>query len=316
MSTIINGNNSQFFKGVPDNPASFSEEGRESNIKYLQEYNRDLQNEFAERISSNIGINDTLFQNSAAALSISALSEEELERARAACDNHPVSALYRNDIAIRKNAEDGYRIGQVEFTEEEFLSARNLMTEVGSQLKTGYLSYRDYAKMEMAEKVVEYCAAGSFSKEQAEVIGRAMRDYNDKLIRRQNDLLANRDYIENEDTESGKYFGVQVSISKEAKDLFNMNPNLNYSSTDIATNKHLIDTIRDSIRVIDISDKSDVSKIKSAYQSIMEPVYRSRHPFQSVRDREAVEDALSRDVDDLLKMIDFAGKWNLCFPGR
>ena len=311
MSTIINGIN-QIYNGIQGNPNYFSIETQENNeraLKTSEEYNKGLQNVFTDKICSNAGASDALLQNASYTLSISALSTEELEKAREQWDNHPVSALYRNDIPIRKNADDGYKIGQVTFTEEEFSAAHNLINDVGSQLKTGYLSYRDYAKMEMAEKVVEKCASENFNEEQANVIVRAMKDYNDSLIRTQRDLLTNRDYIENTDMDSGKYFGVQVSISKEVKDLLNMNPNLMYSSTDIATNNDLINRIRDSIRAIDISDKNDVNNIKSNYKSIMEPVYTANHPSQSTRDKDAVEDVLSRDVNDLFKLLDVAERW-------
>ena len=269
-------------------------------------YQNSLQKKIIDNISDNMEISNTLSQDAAVTLSISALSTDELEEVRKSWDNHPVSHLYKTEVPVNKNSDGIYKIGKVDFSEDEFLAARSLITDIGNQLKKGYLSYRDYAKMEMAEKVVDKCAHEGFSEEQAQVICRAMKDYNSNLIKNQNEILAKRDIIHNDDPKSGKYFGVQVSISKEARELYNMSANLKYADTDIATNQELIDEIREGIRREDVTGKDMVDRIKQFYQSLMKPVYSSQYPFQRESD---VNDAITHDIDDLMRMIDYSKEW-------
>ena len=159
---------------------------------------------------------NTLGEGASATLEISALGAEELEKARKACENYHVSYLYKTELPIQKNDEGVYRIGKVDFTEEEFGAAQSLIKGMGSQLKTGYLSYRDYAKMEMAETLVDKTASANFNEEQVAVINKAMRDYNERLIKTQNSMLASTPHRENEDSASGKYFGIMAEVPRGA----------------------------------------------------------------------------------------------------
>ena len=241
---------------------------------------------------SNIAFGDT-----AATLSISALGAEELEKVRDSWNNKPVSALYKTELPISKNSEGVYKIGGVSFTEEEFGAARKLVTDVGSQLKAGYLSYRDYAKMEVAQKVVDANASKSFSADQAQVISRAMKDYNNNLVERQNEMLSARSTRANDDPESGRYFGVEVLVPGSVME----SGSARYASTDIATDKDLVKELQDSIRGVDISDKNAKANLKSLYQGIMKSVYKTQYPFQRESD---IDDALDRDVKELIALID------------
>lgn len=247
----------------------------------------------------------------AATLSISALSVEELEKARKDCENYHVSYLYKTDLPIQRNDEGVYRIGKANFTEEEFDAAQSLVKGMCSQLKTGYLSYRDYAKMEMAESLVDKVASANFSEEQVAVINKAMRDYNERLIKTQNSMLASTRHKENEDSVSGKYFGIMAEVPKEVIDLhkglygdiFNGD---DWASTDVATNQDLIDSLRSVIRDTDVTDKSNVDMLKSAYIDLMKPVYSVQYQFQRSAD---VSDTISRDIEDFMRMINFVDKW-------
>ena len=253
-----------------------------------------LQKAIHEKLSdrSNVAFGDT-----AATLSISALGAEELEKVRDSWNNHPVSSLYRTEIPINKNAEGEYKIGGVSFTEEEFTAARELVTDTSSQLKTGYLSYRDYAKMEVAQKVVGERAAKGFSADQAKVISRAMKDYNSSLVERQNEILSGRTTRVNNDPESGRYFGVEVLVPGSAT----QSGNARYASNDIATDRELIKTLRDSIGAVNITGKNAASEIKALYQKIMKPVYAAQYPFPRESD---INDALDKDVKELMALID------------
>ena len=259
-----------------------------------------LQNAVAEKLSDKSNIN-TAFSDTAATLSISALGAEELEKVRDSWNNHPVSALYEKDIPVSKNAEGVYKIGGASFNDEELSAARDLITGVGSQLKNGYLSYRDYAKMEVAQKVVDNRAYEGFNDDQAKAISKAMKDYNNNLIRTQERMLANKKTENNDDPESGKYFGIEVHVPNEVRKSTN-----EYASTDIATNRDLIANIRDNIRNTDISDKNAVNKLMASYEDMMRPAYNAQYPVQL---KTNVDDVISRDVNDLMKLIDFSEKW-------
>ena len=260
----------------------------------------DLQNAVAEKLSDKSKIN-TAFSDTAATLSISALGAEELEKVRDSWNNHPVNALYEKDIPVSKNAEGVYKIGGASFNDEELSAARDLITGVGSQLKNGYLSYRDYAKMEVAQKVVDNRAYEGFNDDQAKAISKAMKDYNNNLIRTQERMLANKKTKTNDDPESGKYFGIEVHVPNEVRKSTN-----EYASTDIATNRDLVANIRDSIRNTDLSDKNAVNRLIASYEDMMRPAYNAQYPDQL---KSNVDDVISRDVNDLMKLIDFSEKW-------
>ena len=259
-----------------------------------------LQNAVADKLSDKSNIN-TAFSDTAATLSISALGAEELEKVRDSWNNHPVSALYEKDIPVSKNAEGVYKIGGASFNDEELSAARDLITGVGSQLKNGYLSYRDYAKMEVAQKVVDECASKGLNEDQAKAVSKAMKDYNNNLVRTQERLLANKKTKTNDDTTSGNYFGIEVHVPNEVRKSTN-----EYASTDIATNRDLIANIRDNIRNTDISDKNAVNKLMASYEDMMRPAYNAQYPDQL---KSNVDDVISRDVNDLMKLIDFSEKW-------
>lgn len=284
-------------------------------VEKSTEYQSKVQAAFIEKIglqgdNSSDSFN-TLGEGASATLEISALGAEELEKARKACENYHVSYLYKTELPIQKNDEGVYRIGKVDFTEEEFGAAQSLIKGMGSQLKTGYLSYRDYAKMEMAETLVDKTASVNFNEEQVAVINKAMRDYNERLIKTQNSMLASTPHRENEDSASGKYFGIMAEVPREVMDVHkglygDRFSGTNLASTDVATNQDLTDSLRSSIRDTDVTDKSSVERLKSTYRDMMRPVYSVQYPFQRSAD---VSDVISRDVDDLMKMIDYANKW-------
>ncbi|WP_029231580.1 hypothetical protein [Butyrivibrio sp. VCB2006] len=259
-----------------------------------------LQNAVADKLSDKSNIN-TAFSDTAATLSISALGAEELEKVRDSWNNHPVSALYEKDIPVSKNAEGVYKIGGASFNDEELSAARDLITGVGSQLKNGYLSYRDYAKMEVAQKVVDNRAYEGFNDDQAKAISKAMKDYNNNLIRTQERMLANKKTKTNDDPESGKYFGIEVHVPNEVRKSSN-----EYASTDIATNQDLIANIRYNIINTDFSDKETVNKLKASYDELMRPAYNAQYPDVL---KVNVDDVISKDISDFLKLVEYADKW-------
>ena len=110
--------------------------------------------------------------------------------------------------------------------------------------------------MEVAQKVVDDLASKNFREDQAKVISRAMKDFNDNLLNTQDRMLANKKIRTNDDPSSGKYFGIEVHVPEEVRKAAN-----EYASTDIAKDRDLIANLRDNIRNTDISNKNAVKKL-------------------------------------------------------
>ena len=156
--------------------------------------------------------------------------------------------------------------------------------------------------MEVAQKVVDKCATEGFNEDQAKAISKAMKDYNNNLIRTQERLLANKQTKTKDDSASGKYFGIEVHVPNEVRKSTN-----EYASTDIATNNDLINKLRDSIKSLDINDKDSVYKYKAQYEEIMRPVYTTQYPLQRNSD---IDDIISKDVNEILEFYSNQDKNN------
>ena len=70
--------------------------------------------------------------------------------------------------------------------------------------------------------------------------------------------------------------------------------------------RDLVANIRDSIRNTDLSDKNAVNRLIASYEDMMRPAYNAQYPDQL---KSNVDDVISRDVNDLMKLIDFSEKW-------
>lgn len=281
------------------------------------DYTSKLQSLFTEKISeikqnSNTQV-DALGTESVVKVEISALGAEELEKARQSWNNHPVSSLYRTDIPISTNAEGMYRIGKVDFSEEEFESARNLVTGIASQLKQGTLGYGDHTKMALAESLADKCASVAFSDDQRQVIVKAMKDYNEKLINQNNELLSTSNYVENNDESAKQYWGLRAVIPEAAKDamqsLFGRRPTATTAVTSVATNSDLIEALQQKIKEVDLTDKEGMDKFKSYYKAAMKPVYDAQYPEEM---RSNSKSSIEQDLygsAGITKMVDFAKQW-------
>ena len=166
---------------------------------------------------------------------------------------------------------------------------------INSMLRNGFSikQFDEHPSWEDERLPGEFKAIG-INEDQAKAISRAMKDYNHNLIRTQERMLANKKTKTNDDSSSGKYFGVEVNVPSEVRKSTN-----EYASTDIATNKELIDKIRDSIKSLDINDKDAVNKYKSVYEDIMRTVYTAQYPFQRSSD---LDDILYKDINEIMKL--------------
>ena len=281
------------------------------------EYQNKIQSSFVEKVSS-IKENE---QKSTEAfgggtvvkVEISALGAEELEKVRKSWDNHPVSALYRSDVPISTNAEGVYKIGKVDFSEKEFESARELVTGMTSQLKQGTLSYSDHTKMALAENLVDECAAATFSNEQRQVIVKAMKDYNDSLINRNNELIAKSNYVKNDDESAKLYWGVRQVIPETAKDemarLFGKRSVGTSAVTGVATNQELIDSLQKKAKDVNIANPSTMEDFNEFYQNHMKTVYDAMYPDEMKQDTITTIEQDLYGTNGMAKLFDFARKW-------
>ena len=276
------------------------------------DYQHKIQASFVENISSikeNNPKDSGTLGGQAVTVEISALGAEELDKVRQSWNNHPVSVLYRTDIPVSKNDEGAYRIGKVDFSEDEFETARNLVTGMTSQLKQGTLSYIDHTKMALAENLVDKCAA-SFSEDQRQVIVKAMKDYNNRLVDRNNELLSKSNYVQNDDESARTYWGVRQVIPEAAKNemerLFGKRPSGTSAVTSVATNQELIDSLQKKVKEVDITDSSGMDDFKAFYQKLMKPAYDALYPDKMRSDSGVSIDC---DMNDIAKMVDFAKQW-------
>ncbi len=277
------------------------------------DYQHKIQASFIENISSikdNNSKDSGSLEGQAVKVEISALGAEELDKVRQSWNNHPVSALYRTDIPVSKNDEGVYRIGKVDFSEEEFETARNLVTGMTSKLKQGTLSYSDHTKMALAESLVDKCAADSFSEDQRQVIVKAMKDYNSRLVNRNNELLSKSNYVQNDDESARIYWGARQVIPEAAKNemerLFGRRPSGTSALTSVATNQELIDSLQKKVKEVDITDSSGMDDFKAFYQKLMKSAYDALYP-DKMRSDSGV--SIDRDMNDIAKMVDFAKQW-------
>ncbi len=276
------------------------------------DYQHKIQASFVENISSikeNNPKDSGTLGGQAVTVEISALGAEELDKVRQSWNNHPVSVLYRTDIPVSKNDEGAYRIGKVDFSEDEFETARNLVTGMTSQLKQGTLSYIDHTKMALAENLVDKCAA-SFSEDQRQVIVKAMKDYNSRLVDRNNELLSKSNYVQNDDESARTYWGARQVIPEAAKNemerLFGKRPSGTFAVTSVATNQELIDSLQKKVKEVDITDSSGMDDFKVFYQKLVKPAYDAIYPDKMRSDANI---SIDRDMNDIAKMVDFAKQW-------
>ena len=281
------------------------------------DYQNKIQASFAEKVSS-IKENDqkspkAFGSGAVVKVEISALGAEELEKVRQSWDNHPVSALHRTDIPISAKADGVYRIGKVDFSKKEFESARELVTGMTSQLKQGTLGYNDHTKMALAESFVDKCAAASFSEDQRQVIVKAMKDYNDRLNDRNNELVSGSNYVKNDDESVRSYWGVRQVIPEAAKDelerLFGRRPAGTSAVTGVATNQELIDSLQKKAKEVDLTDSSGIEEFKTFYQKLMKPAYDALYPDEVKSDSQAAVELDINGYDGMMKLIDFAEQW-------
>ena len=253
-------------------------------------------------------------------LEISGVSQEQLN-AMASEDgpkrtgsSYSVASFFRKDMPGLKNGDGSYTIAGVNFSEDELVRARNVMKESVSDLQYKVtLDYSDYAKMSIAESAVNSFARENFSEEQQNVIAKAMKEYNAGLEERQAKSLSKTNVVDNDYGDLSTYYGKSQVIDQTLADDINkfkdevsrltgrkFNKTIAGEAPGIitsATNRELINTIKDTFSNVDMNDNDEVNSVMSRYRELMRPAYKAGGYIE--RD----DSALYRDTDSFMKMI-------------
>ena len=167
--------------------------------------------------------------------------------------------------------------------------------------------------MALAESFVDKCAAASFSEDQRQVIVKAMKDYNARLIDRDNDLISKPNYVKNDDESAGQYWGLKQTIPEPAKDemekLFGRRPASASAVTSVATNQELIERLQQKVKETDLTEKAGLDEFKVFYQSVMKPAYDAQYPDEMRSDSRAAIDLDLNGSEGVSKLVDFAKQW-------
>lgn len=172
----------------------------------------------------------------------------------------------------------------------------------------------ELAKGKDMEKIKrQKCAAASFSEDQRQIIVKAMKDYNARLIDRNNDLISKLDYVKNDDESAGQYWGLKQTIPEPAKDemekLFGRRPASASAVTSVATNQELIERLQQKVKETDLTEKAGLDEFRTFYQSVMKPAYDAQYPDEMQSDSRAALDLDLNGSEGILKLVDFAKQW-------
>lgn len=253
-------------------------------------------------------------------LEISGVSQEQLNAMASETGpkrtgaSYSVDAFFRKELPQLKNGDGSYMISGVKFSEDELVRARNVMKESVADLQYKVtLDYSDYAKMSIAESAVNSFAKDNFSEEQQNVIARAMKEYNAGLEERQSKSLSKANVVDNNYGELSEYYGKSQVIDQTLADEMNKLKDEIAKLTGhqftktvagkapgiitSATNRELINIIKDTFNDVDLNDKEEVDSAMKKYRDYMRPAYKVGGYIE--RD----DSALYRDTDSFAKMI-------------
>ena len=140
-----------------------------------------------------------------------------------------------------------------------------------------------------------------------------MKDYNARLIDRNNDLISKSNYVKNDDESAGQYWGLKQTIPESAKDemekLFGRRPVGTYALTSVATNQDLIERLQQKVKETDLTERAGLDEFRTFYQSVMKPAYDAQYPDEMRSDSRAAIDLDLNGSEGVLKLVDFARQW-------
>lgn len=196
--------------------------------------------------------------------------------------NYSSDAFFRKDMPLLADEKGNYTIGGVKFTREELEECRAVMKAavdgIGCGIgKNANIDYRNYAEMEIAAGGVRQYAGEKLTEQQAEVVNKAMQEYNDALIKLEKDTLERAGVVKINGSDVSQYYGKAQPISQKAIERahkLNKNSKMGNSAlgtVQSATNDDLINRIRDLFSKIDYSDSASFDSAKDKYKEYITP---------------------------------------------
>ena len=196
--------------------------------------------------------------------------------------NYSLDAFFRKDMPLLSDDNGNFTVGGATFTREELEECRAVMKAAVDGIGCGIgkntnIDYRNYAEMEIAAGGVRAYASENLTEKQAAVVNKAMKEYNDALIKHEKDTLERAGTIDISGSDVSKYYGKAQPIPKEMLDrIHSFNSNSKLNSGDVgtiqsATNEDLISKIRDMFSKLDYSDSSSLDTVSEKYKEYITP---------------------------------------------
>lgn len=206
--------------------------------------------------------------------------------------NYSLEAFFRKDMP-RVMTDGGFLVGGAKFSEEELEQCRMVMKTAVDGIGCGIgkntnIDYRNYAQMGIAVSSVKSYANENLTKEQAEVVNKAMQEYNEALINMEKEMLSGQRYIDSDQGAMSEYYGKVEILDDAAIDSINrMKGEIGkitgqqFAPTQSgitarmmsATNQKLISEITDLFSNMDSKDEKSVQAVMAKYKELVKPAY-------------------------------------------
>lgn len=205
---------------------------------------------------------------------------------------------YSSDVFFQKNApqistDGNYMIGGVNFTKEEMDRCRVVMQAAADSIGCGVgkntnIDYKNYAEMGIAVSAVKTFGVENLTEEQANVLNKAMQEYNQALIDLEQQMFSEENYVDCMHEGLSNYYGKESVLSDGAIEAINK---LKEEMTKItgryypssvsgatahiasATNKEVIGEVSELFSNMDCTDENSIDKVTAKYMEMMKPVY-------------------------------------------
>lgn len=205
---------------------------------------------------------------------------------------------YSSNVFFQKNmpqimTDGSYLVGGVSFSEEELEQCRVVMKAAAENIDCGMgkgvdIDYNDYAQMGLAVSSVRTFAEKYLTKDQAEVVNKAMQEYNEALFDLEKQAYANRTCVETKYEGLSDYYGKAVVLDDVTLEAINRlkeemsrltgrqyPPSVKGMTAGVqsATNEKLIGEVSDLFMNTDIEDEESVNAAIEKYKELMRPAY-------------------------------------------
>lgn len=206
--------------------------------------------------------------------------------------NYSFDVFFQKDMP-QITTDGNYIIGSVAFSKEELEKCRMVMKAAADNIGCGVgkgtdIDYKNYAQMGIATSCVKTYAKNNLSEEQAVVLNKAMKEYNQALIDYQNQVYEEGNYIDTPYANHAAYYGKARVLSDGEIEVVNklkeeigrltgryMEPSRKgmIAGTPSATNQNLINRITDLFSNIDCNSVQSINSAAEQYKDLMKPAY-------------------------------------------